>query len=102
MKDGQIAQIGTADEIILQPANDYVAEFVSDVPLGRALTVGSVMKPVSIATNGVPTINREKSLDEACSLFQEGVDLVQVEDRGQIVGVVTARELVLAMAKSAT
>lgn len=101
MKDGQIAQIGTADEIILHPANDYVAEFVSDVPLGRALTVGSVMQPASNTVSGVPTINREKSLDEACSLFQEGVDLVQVEDNGQIVGIVTARELVLAMAKSA-
>ena len=100
MKDGQIAQIGTADEIMLNPANDYVAEFISDVPLGRALTVGAVMKPAHEYQDNVPVIGRDKSLDDACCLFEEGVNLVQVEDNGEIVGVLTARELVLAMAKN--
>ena len=102
MKDGQIAQIGTADEIILHPANDYVAEFISDVPLGRALTIGSIMQPTTKRIIDAPTIERHRSLDDACALFEDGVVSVQVEEDGEIVGVVTARELVLAMAKKST
>lgn len=101
MKDGQIAQIGTADEIILQPANDYVAEFTSDVPLGRALTVGSVMQDSAEFNSDLPTINKNRPLDDAFRLFEDGAATVQVMDDDQLVGMVTPRDLVLAMAKKA-
>lgn len=102
MKDGQIAQIGTADEIILQPANDYVADFTGDVPLGRALTVGSVMQVATQFNPDLPTINRRRPLDDAFRLFEDGAATVQVLDGDQLVGIVTPRDLVLAMAKKAT
>lgn len=47
MRDGRIEQVGTAEEILNDPANDYVAQFVQDVDRSRVLTAGSVMvKPV--------------------------------------------------------
>lgn len=44
MKDGVIVQIGTPEEILTNPANDYVEKFVEDVNLTKVLTAGSIMK----------------------------------------------------------
>jgi len=45
MRDGSIVQIGTPEEILTDPANDYVAQFVQDVDRARVLTAASVMEP---------------------------------------------------------
>ena len=44
MKDGQIVQIGTAEDILENPANDYVADFVKDVDRSKILEASHVMK----------------------------------------------------------
>jgi glycine betaine/proline transport system ATP-binding protein len=44
MRDGNVIQIGTPAEIILKPADDYVANFMEDVPLSQVLTVRDVMQ----------------------------------------------------------
>ena len=46
MRDGRIVQVGTPEEILTDPANDYVAQFVQDVDRARVLTASSVMEPV--------------------------------------------------------
>ncbi|MDT2815788.1 quaternary amine ABC transporter ATP-binding protein [Vagococcus carniphilus] len=50
MKDGQIMQIGTGEEILTNPANDYVREFVEDVDRSKVLTASNIMVP-AITTN---------------------------------------------------
>ncbi|MFM2587849.1 glycine betaine/L-proline ABC transporter ATP-binding protein [Vibrio sp. TBV020] len=45
LKDGELVQQGTPDEILLHPADDYVEAFVKDVNRARALTVETVMNP---------------------------------------------------------
>ncbi len=56
MKDGEIVQVGTPDQIIMNPVNDYVAEFTKDVPRSRVLTADSIMKdcPVVITPKTNP------------------------------------------------
>lgn len=44
MRDGRVVQVGTAEEILNDPANDYVASFVADVDRTRVLTAASVME----------------------------------------------------------
>src|SRR5690625_4578937 len=44
MKDGSIVQIGTPEEILVNPANDYVEKFVEDVDRTKILTARQVMK----------------------------------------------------------
>ncbi|WP_416344933.1 quaternary amine ABC transporter ATP-binding protein [Isoptericola peretonis] len=44
MRDGRIVQVGTAEQILNEPANDYVAQFVADVDRSRVLTAGAVME----------------------------------------------------------
>lgn len=45
MKDGEIVQIGTPEDILKNPANDYVKEFVQGVNRVKVVTAGSIMKP---------------------------------------------------------
>jgi glycine betaine/proline transport system ATP-binding protein len=45
MKDGWIIQIGTPEELVTAPADDYVAEFTKDIPRAKVLSAASVMEP---------------------------------------------------------
>ena len=51
MRDGEIVQIGTPEDILTDPANDYVEQFVQDVDRARVLTAGNVMeKPRAVVS----------------------------------------------------
>ena len=43
MNDGRVVQIGTPEELVVAPADDYVAEFTEKIPRARVLSVGTVM-----------------------------------------------------------
>jgi len=45
MKDGWIIQVGTPEELVTAPADDYVAEFTKDIPRAKVLSAASVMEP---------------------------------------------------------
>ena len=46
MRDGRIVQIGTAAQLLDEPANDYVRDFTAEVPRALVLTAGDVAEPV--------------------------------------------------------
>ncbi|MEE2769001.1 MAG: betaine/proline/choline family ABC transporter ATP-binding protein [Actinomycetota bacterium] len=48
LRDGYVVQIGTAEEILTQPADGYVAEFVQDVDQGRVIDVASMVNPPAV------------------------------------------------------
>lgn len=55
MRDGRVDQIGTAEQILTSPANEYVAKFISDVDRTRVITVGAIMQeadPLIVSTDG--------------------------------------------------
>jgi glycine betaine/proline transport system ATP-binding protein len=70
MRDGRIVQIGTAEQILNDPANDYVAQFVADVDRTRVLTASSVMEPPAAVLGAeqgpraAHRLMREHQLDE--------------------------------------
>ncbi|WP_422658131.1 quaternary amine ABC transporter ATP-binding protein [Paenibacillus sp. EC2-1] len=87
MKDGSIVQIGTPEEILTQPANDYVERFVEDVDLSKVLTAAHVMRrPETITTDRGPRV--------ALELMRErGISNLFVIDRGKrLLGVITAED----------
>jgi len=50
MRDGRIVQVGTSEQILSNPADDYVAQFIADVDRTRVLTASSVMRrPAAVA-----------------------------------------------------
>ncbi|EJB04137.1 glycine betaine/L-proline transport ATP binding subunit [Rhizobium leguminosarum bv. trifolii WSM597] len=76
MRDGRIVQIGTPDEIIVNPVDDYVREFTRDVPKGRYSHVSSMMgMPDTLpAMPDDPKIEADMTIDDALascmSLYQ--------------------------------
>ncbi|TET16634.1 MAG: glycine betaine/L-proline ABC transporter ATP-binding protein [Dehalococcoidia bacterium] len=53
MRDGEIVQVGTAEEIVAHPADEYVSEFVKDVPRGKVVAAESIMEepPVLVGSD---------------------------------------------------
>ncbi|MCG6115675.1 MAG: betaine/proline/choline family ABC transporter ATP-binding protein [Mesorhizobium sp.] len=87
MKDGEIVQIGSAADIVLRPANDYVREFIGDVPLANVLRAGDVMSPPWKDGETHPTVARDAILQEAIKLFDASTETVDVTDvSGAILG----------------
>ncbi|GAA3934100.1 glycine betaine/L-proline ABC transporter ATP-binding protein [Microbacterium soli] len=92
MRDGRIVQQGTPEEILTDPANDYVAQFVQDVDRTRVLTASAVMEPphattpISAGVRGALRTLRE----------QQSSAVFAVESR-KLIGVVTDRAVIRAV-----
>lgn len=58
MKDGEVVQIGTPDQVIMNPANSYVQEFTKDVPRSRVVSAEAIMHKcaVIISENDPPEV----------------------------------------------
>ncbi len=73
MKDGYIVQTGTAEEILTNPANAYVAKFVEDVDMAKVITAENVMiKPKDVAhfkTDGPKAALRKMHHSKISQLF---------------------------------
>lgn len=89
MKDGSIVQIGTPEEILMHPANDYVKRFVEDVNLTKVLTAGHIMKrPETVLIDRGPNVAIRE-------MTKNGVSTLYVVDRGRkLIGYVTADDAV--------
>ena len=87
MKDGSVVQIGTPEEILMSPANDYVERFVEDVNLSKVLTASSVMRRAE-------TIGLDRGPRVGLQLMKEaGISNLFVVDRGKkLIGVITAED----------
>ncbi|GAB6634851.1 glycine betaine/L-proline ABC transporter ATP-binding protein [Streptococcus uberis] len=86
MKDGQIMQIGTGEEILTNPANDFVREFVEDVDRSKVLTAQNIMiKPITttVEIDG-PQVALNRMHTEEVSM------LMATNRRRQLVGILTA------------
>ncbi len=89
MKDGAIVQIGTSEEILMQPATEYVAKFVEDVDRAKVLKAGDVMvKPAEVAfmTEGPRVIMRKMQKASISSIFV-------VDKKRNLQGIVTSDQI---------
>jgi glycine betaine/proline transport system ATP-binding protein len=82
MKDGEIVQIGTAEEILLKPATEYVRRFVEHIDVSSVLTVER------IADRGLPTLAPHFTLGEAWDALRgsEAESWFVVDPNGQAIG----------------
>ena len=63
MKDGEIIQSGTPEELVLHPATDYVAEFTRDVQRAKVMSAARLMQPLSGKTDGeAPRIHADTKI----------------------------------------
>ncbi len=91
MNEGRIVQIGTPEELVTRPADDYVANFTRDVAREKLLTIASVMQapavgqPVSEST----VRQTDKVADVARQIVGSELPLRVADDSDRIVGVVS-------------
>ncbi|MFP3393649.1 glycine betaine/L-proline ABC transporter ATP-binding protein, partial [Brevibacillus sp. SIMBA_076] len=87
MKDGNIVQIGTPEEILMNPSNEYVERFVEDVDLSKVLTAGNIMKRAE-------TVQIDKGPRVALTLMKNlGISSIYAVDKqNRLLGVISAEE----------
>ena len=86
MKDGAFDQIGTAAELITNPATPYVEEFTRDIPKAKVLTAADVMRAGT--GSGERTVDAADTVEHLVPLLLDGVSSLQVMDGERPVGVV--------------
>lgn len=112
MRDGRIVQLGTAEDILVTPANDYVASFTQDVDRSRVLTAGAIMadKETAYGTTtdgGDALLGADDVLAAAPATVSEDTPIIELftpcagsttpvavtDDEGELVGVVPRTRL---------
>ncbi|WP_371068559.1 glycine betaine/L-proline ABC transporter ATP-binding protein [Sediminibacillus sp. JSM 1682029] len=102
MKDGRIVQVGTSEEILENPANEYVSNFVKDVDRSKVLEASHVMKKPEVlmtykdgprvavhkmeeaGASSIFVVDKEKNfkglltIDDAIRAYKEKIDLEEV------------------------
>jgi glycine betaine/proline transport system ATP-binding protein len=98
MRDGRIAQIGTSEDILTRPTDDYVANFVQDVDRTRVLTAFSIMQDTNAVvrhTAGPRTAMRLFERERVSGLFV-------IDSTRHLLGTVSDRVAVRAAREGAT
>lgn len=96
MRDGEIVQIGTPEEILMNPANAYVEKFVEDVDRSKVLTAKNVMKrpeTINIDRHG-PRVALERMRAEGIS------SILVVDSNRKLHGYVTADDALQARSQN--
>ena len=98
MKDGEIVQIGTPLDIVTKPVNDYVNEFVKDIPRGQ------VIPAYSITRRPVVLVRGDQDLKQVIKDTEDrGAEAAFIVDEGNILkGVAALEELQEALKKGST
>ncbi|WP_169193730.1 glycine betaine/L-proline ABC transporter ATP-binding protein [Devosia sp. MC1541] len=84
MKDGRVVQIGTAQDIVSNPADDYVAAFVADIDRGRVFTAETVASVPSVMQ-----LDTDTAGDAVRRMEDENLNAVYVMDGEDLAGLVT-------------
>jgi len=95
MKDGLIIQIGTPEELVINPATSYVKEFTNDILRSKVLTASSIMEKINNKTNKYIKIN-EKSVVEsfAADLIDNNTNALVMNDANKEVGIITKEKVI--------
>jgi glycine betaine/proline transport system ATP-binding protein len=93
MKDGSFDQVGTPEEIITQPATDYVREFTNDIPRAKVLSVRSVAVD-GIPVNGDRTVPASARIETVIPMLLERDEAISIIDEsGNAIGVVNRQSV---------
>jgi glycine betaine/proline transport system ATP-binding protein len=98
MKDGRFVQVGTPAEIVGAPADDYVREFVRDVPRGKVLTAAFATQPHA-GEAPKEIVRHDQRLGELLPVvFGASGPIGVVDDSGEMVGILDRRMVIHVLA----
>jgi glycine betaine/proline transport system ATP-binding protein len=100
MRDGRVVQMGSAEDIVMHPADDYVADFVAGISRLKVVRAHAVMRPISEyeADHGpvpedAPRVDEGETLSTLINMAIDTGDAILVEDQGTLVGVITRADI---------
>jgi glycine betaine/proline transport system ATP-binding protein len=94
MKDGEIIQIGTPEELVMRPATDYVAEFTRDVARAKVMSAGRLMQPVTAGDFVHRVVADAKIATFAADIVGAGAAFGVVDDNGTLIGQIEPRAVI--------
>ena len=104
MKDGIIDQIGTPEQLVMQPATDYVAEFTRDVSRAKVLSAGAIMTPLTDDTSqhdfAGEVLAATKIIDIAEALKDATKPFAVIDENNRKIGVLSREDVFDVLVKS--
>jgi glycine betaine/proline transport system ATP-binding protein len=88
MRDGRFVQVGTPEELVGSPADDYVLNFVRDIPKSHVLTLRWIMRPPGPGEDGGPRLDVTTTVRNAVPLIAASERPVCAVEGERVVGVV--------------
>jgi glycine betaine/proline transport system ATP-binding protein len=100
MDQGRIVQIGSPEDLVLNPGNDYVARFVKNVPRSKVVRVSSIMRPATSSdTVGDWVINANDRLSDVAPRIGDSTHAIAIQDdNGATLGYVDRDKFVRVLA----
>jgi glycine betaine/proline transport system ATP-binding protein len=103
MRDGDIVQMGTPADLVMNPVDDYVADFTKDIPKSHVLKMGALARPASPdETIGGDPVDAEVIVRRAIPRIVNSPDPVSVVRDGRLIGVVGKDDILHLIADDAT
>lgn len=99
LRDGNLVQQGSSQEIVLNPADDYVADFTKDINRARVLTLGTLShkKPEKDGLQCQSDLTLEEAMTALAASDKEAITVVNGD---QLVGQVSMRDMVFAASRN--
>lgn len=103
MRDGEVVQIGRPVDLILNPVDDYVRDFTTDVPWESVLRAGDIAQTPASSIDGIRRVPGDTLIDGLLGYLSEHPEGLVVEDKnGDVLGVATASGVLSALAAGCT
>jgi glycine betaine/proline transport system ATP-binding protein len=93
MKDGMIEQIATPEELVQNPATDYVAEFTRHVSRAKVVRAQSKMEPAT-STDFAGEVPHDATIEEIADVVEAADAPMKVVRDGKVIGQITARAVI--------
>ena len=98
MRDGRIVQLGTPEELVGSPADEYVENFVRDIPRSHVLTLRWIMREPRDGESDGPQLDVGTTVREAVPVIAGSERPICAVEGGRVVGVVDKAAVLTAIA----
>ena len=100
MRDGRLVQTGTAEEIVMNPADDYVADFVAGISRLKVVHAHAIMQPIEAYVKrtgrlgfNLPLVGAKETLSTLINLAIDHESPILVTENGKDIGVITRSDI---------
>ncbi len=100
MRDGEVVQIGRPVDLILNPVDDYVRDFTTDVPWESVLHAADIAEPPSGSIEGIRRVPGDTLIEGLMAYLADHPEGLVVEDsNGEVLGVATAHSILSSLSQ---